>query len=277
MSAPAFPGSASPLIVGREREQAILRNHLAAALAGRGSLILIGGEAGIGKTTLAEALIHEASERGMLVLVGRCYDLTETPPYGPWLELFGRYQYTGVMPPVPTIFAEQGTIGDVASEAALFRQVQDFLTAATMERPLVVLLDDLHWADSASLDLLRFIARHADSSALLLIVTYRADELSRRHPLYQLLPLLEREAPATRFDLRSLSADAIRALVARYGLPEADQERLVTHLQVRAEGNALFVTQLLRALEESGTLRSDAAGWTLGNLIGGQVPVPLSK
>ena len=60
-----------------------------AALAGHGSLVLIGGEAGIGKTALAEALCREAAEQGALVLVGRCYDLTETPPYGPWVELFG--------------------------------------------------------------------------------------------------------------------------------------------------------------------------------------------
>ena len=76
-SAPA----ASPL-VGREREMALLRDALAAALAGRGSLVLIGGEAGIGKTALAEALCGEAAEQGALALVGRCYDLAETPPYG---------------------------------------------------------------------------------------------------------------------------------------------------------------------------------------------------
>jgi predicted ATPase len=87
--------------------------------------------------------------------------------------------------------------------------VQDFLAAVTARQPLVVLLDDLHWADPASLDLLRFIARHADSSALLFIVTYRADEITRRHPLYQLLPVLERESHAARLDLRSLTADAV--------------------------------------------------------------------
>jgi predicted ATPase len=73
--------------VGRERELGVLRQHLEAALTGHGSLVLIGGEVGIGKTALAEALCREATERGALVLVGRCYDLTETPPYGPWVEI----------------------------------------------------------------------------------------------------------------------------------------------------------------------------------------------
>ncbi|HEY8293344.1 MAG TPA: AAA family ATPase, partial [Thermomicrobiales bacterium] len=255
----------------------MLRDHLAAARAGRGSLVLIGGEAGIGKTALAESLCRAAAERGALMLTGRCYDLTETPPYGPWTDLFARYRPTDDLPPLPDAFGARGTIGAVASEVALFQQVQDFLTAATTRQPLVLLFDDLHWADPASLDLLRSIARHADSSALLLIVTYRADEITRRHPLYQLLPVLEREAHATRLDLRSLTADAVRALVARYHLAETDWERLVAHLRERAEGNAFFIIQLLRALEEGGILRPDDDRWTLGDLAHVQVPMPLRQ
>ena len=79
----AAPGTPMPALVGREREQAMLRDALAAALAGRGSLVLIGGEAGIGKTALTEALLSEAADQDALALVGRCYDLAETPPYGP--------------------------------------------------------------------------------------------------------------------------------------------------------------------------------------------------
>ncbi|HET8631793.1 MAG TPA: ATP-binding protein, partial [Thermomicrobiales bacterium] len=87
-----------PFLVGREREQALLRDCLAAALAGHGGLALIGGEAGIGKTALAEWALAEAQGRGAAVLVGRCYDLTETPPYGPWLEAFARYPANSNLP-----------------------------------------------------------------------------------------------------------------------------------------------------------------------------------
>src|SRR5436853_851950 len=90
-----------PTLVGREREQATLREALAAALAGRGSLVLIGGEAGIGKTALAETLLAEATELGALVLVGRCYDLSETPPYGPWTEALARAPRDPALPPLP--------------------------------------------------------------------------------------------------------------------------------------------------------------------------------
>src|SRR3712207_1888261 len=104
-----------------------------------------------------------------------------------------------------------------------------------------------HWADAASLDLLRFVARQLAALPLLLLVTYRADELTRRHPLYQLLPLLVREARAAQLDLRALPEDAVLALLrARYGLPEADERRLAAYLRQKAEGHPLFVGELLR-------------------------------
>src|SRR5438270_4034233 len=113
MSGSSPSRDASPL-VGRDRELAILRERLTAALAGHGGLVLIGGEAGIGKTALAEALCREAEDRGALVLVGRCYDLTETPPYGPWLEIFERYRPGDRLPARPLALADPGTIATVA-------------------------------------------------------------------------------------------------------------------------------------------------------------------
>ena len=88
MPSPSLPGIPSTL-VGRDRELGVLREHLAATLAGRGSLVLIDGEAGIGKTALPEAPCREATEQGALVLIGRRYDLSEPPPYGPGLDLSG--------------------------------------------------------------------------------------------------------------------------------------------------------------------------------------------
>src|SRR5262245_66219595 len=96
-----FAAPAAPVLVGRTREQATLREALAAALAGRGALVLIGGEAGIGKTALAEAILEEAQQRGALVLVGRCYDLRETPPHGPWPEAFARVPHGDALPCPP--------------------------------------------------------------------------------------------------------------------------------------------------------------------------------
>jgi predicted ATPase len=86
----------------------MLRTHLADAHEGRGSLILIGGEAGIGKTTLADAICREAMQQGAMVLVGRCFDLAETPPYGPWIDLCARYPSTSSLPQTPSRSASRG-------------------------------------------------------------------------------------------------------------------------------------------------------------------------
>ncbi|HEY7908180.1 MAG TPA: AAA family ATPase [Thermomicrobiales bacterium] len=267
------PSRDATTLVGRERELNILRDRLATALTGQVGLVLIGGEAGAGKTALAERGCRAAGARGALVLIGRCFDLTETPPYGPWVELFRHYQPTADMPPLPDAFAVRGTVGTVPSQDALFRQVLDFLTALTAARPIVLLLDDLHWADPASLELLRFLARSLAALPLLLIATYRSDELTRGHPLSPLLPLLVREAGAERIDLHPLDDGAVRALVEmRYRIAGGEADRLVAYLQRRAEGNALFVGEVLRALEEGGALARDGDGWRLGDLIGQAVP-----
>jgi tetratricopeptide (TPR) repeat protein len=272
----AVPGSRAddaPPLVGRERELALLARQLTTALAGRGGLVLLGGEAGVGKTSVVEALAAEAAARGALVLVGRCYDLTETPPYGPWAELFGGYPAHTDLPPLPAAFAGPGEVGGAAGREALFRQVRDFLAAVAAQRPLVVLLDDLHWADPASLDLLRVVARQLAGLPLLLLATYRADELARGHPLAQLLPLLVREAQATRLAVRPLDRAGVEALVAgRYPLPAPDAARLVAYLHERSEGNPFFAGELLRALEEAGVLAPSDGGWTVGDL--GQARIP---
>src|SRR5262249_24984429 len=147
----------------------------------------------IGKTTLAEALCAEAAGQGALVLVGRCYDLSETPPYGPWQEALSRAGRLPGLPPPPDLVG-----GGATSQAALFAQVRDYLAALTGRQPVVALLDALHWTDPGSLDLMRLLGRQAADLPLLLLATYRADELTRRHPLYALLPALVREARAAR-------------------------------------------------------------------------------
>jgi DNA-binding CsgD family transcriptional regulator len=272
VSFPSLSGNL-PLLVGREREVALLRQHLAAAMQGRGSMMLIGGEAGVGKSALAAALCREAAEQSILVFVGHCYDLNETPPYGLWVELFGRYRRADGMPPLPRAFARRGTIGQVASQAALFQEVADFLVAVATTRPLLLLLEDLHWADPGSLDLLRFVARSLGDQRLLILTTFRSEEVARQHPLSTLVPLLVREAHADRLALRPLDEAATRAFLdARHALPSPDAEQLVTYLRGRGEGNALFLTEMLRVLEETGVLRHEGEGWVLGPLDDVAVP-----
>ncbi|HET8628543.1 MAG TPA: AAA family ATPase [Thermomicrobiales bacterium] len=268
MTALSRPDEPAPPLVGRDRERAALRDCLAAALAGRGRLVLLGGEAGIGKTALAAAFGREAAAGGALVLAGHCYDLTETPPYGPWVEALAGLPAD---PEHPASLA--GDEAGSEDQGALFARVRDRLAAAARRRPLALLLEDLHWADPGSLDLLRYLARGAADLPLLLVATYREDEVTRRHPLFPLLPLLVREAGALRLDLRRLAPVDARALAAaRYRLAGADEDRLVAYLADHAAGNPLYIGELLRTLEEEGLLRPRAGAWALGDLALARVP-----
>jgi DNA-binding CsgD family transcriptional regulator len=255
-----------PLLVGRAREQAALRDVLATVVSGRGQLVLLGGEAGIGKTTLARDLSGAATSRGCRDLAGSCYDLTNTPPYGPWRDLFEASRREPDLPAPPSAFAG-GRLATVTDQAALFAEVRQFLAALTADQPALILLEDLHWADPASVDLLRHIGPHLRHWPLLLLITYRVDELRQDHPFSRQLPALVREAEGLRIDLRRLDLDALRALVSeRYRLMRPDEDRLVTYLQCHAEGNPFFATELLRTLEERTLLRWDKARWFLDTL-----------
>ena len=260
-------------LVGRDRESQTLQLALERALDGRGGLVLVSGEAGIGKTSLVQALSRDAAGQNALVLQGYCYDLSMTPPYGLWLELTDRYPEHGDLPPVPDVLRRGTGVDDLPHQMVLFEAARNFVAALAQQRPLVVVLEDIHWADQASLDLLRYLARHLASQRILLIATYRDDEVSRTHPLFSLLPSLLREAQAIRIELDALNRDSVQVLVADlWTLPAADQEQLVAYLLEHAEGHPLFTAELLRTLEQRGFVRHTDDGWRVNDLRG--VPLP---
>ncbi len=258
-------------LVGRVREQNLLANHLTAAIAGQGSLVLVGGEAGIGKTTLVDALRRSAAAQGALVLMGRCYDLTDTPPYGPWRELYDRL---GDGDERTTLFT--ATTGGSTHGRELFARVRETLVAHATKRPLVIVLDNMHWADEASLDLLRAVARGIADVPLLLVVTYRTEEVAENRAFATLLPTLARESAAERVELRRFTPAEVRSLVdTRYRPSANDAERLGRHLTERSEGNPFYVEELLRTLEDDSVLaqaEGDSDRWTVGDLAGARLP-----
>jgi len=252
-----LPGAARTL-AGRERELTVLRTRLARTLAGHGGLVLVSGEAGIGKTALVAALARQGATQGALVLTGQSYDLDGTPRYGPWAEICAQSPSGAGLP---------------AHDAAFVTGTLAWLRATAARRPLVLILDDLHWADPASLELLRLVSRRAGAQPLLLIGIYRPDDIAPTHPLYTLLPVLMHEAAATRLALRPLTNADLHALVReRYLLRDWDEARLVAYLHERSGGNPLFAGELLRTLEDDGTLQRGAGAWTLDSLTEARVP-----
>lgn len=263
----------SNLIVGRQREREQLRELLARSREGSFALALISGEAGIGKSTLVTDLQHVARDDGWLVLTGGCYDLETTPPYGPWVEIIRAYPDDPSLPELPGELRVGGGMAGIDGQAALFDLAGRFFTDVAAARPMVLILEDIHWADPATLDLLRFLARANIESPFVIAATFRDDEITSEHPLYMLLPALVRESSASRIELQRLSAANMAELVSsRYRLSSEDQDRLVGYLDRLAEGNPFFIAELLHALKERGALEPSAGGWRLGDLTETGVP-----
>lgn len=252
------------ILVGRTEEQAALREQLAMAVAGHGQLCFLGGEAGIGKTSLARDLTRTAHELGVRVLTGTCYDLGNPPPYGLWLDLFASSEGDPSAPTPPAAFM-CGRLAPVSDQAALHADVRRFLVELAGDRPVLLILEDLHWGDPASLDLLRHIGPQVRHLPLLVVVTYRNDEIAPGSPFALHFPALVREADGYRVGLQPLDRDALRTLVAsQHTLPRADEDRLLTYLERHAEGNPFFAVEILRTLEMEGLLRDE--GSALGRL-----------
>ena len=260
-------------MVGRDDEQRQLRSMLDGAISGGGSLVLVGGEAGIGKTTLISWLRGQAEQRGALALTGACYDLTTTPPYGPWIEILRAYLPEGDLPPVPGQISDETAIESFASQGALFDAIGEFFAEIAEQRPLLLVLEDLHWADPASLDFLRFFSRFLAGLPVLVVATYRDDELTRGHLLFELMPRLSRETGARRIALHRLDGDDVRALIsARFALPVGDLDRLANYLGRFTGGNPFFAGELIESLVEQELLEEAGDGWRLGQLDDLRVP-----
>lgn len=270
--------------VGRADELGTLKTALDAALGGQGSLVMLVGEPGIGKTRLAEEALVYAQLRGAQTLWGRCYEAESAFPYMPFVEALRQYVATR---PDDALRAELGNgasdVAKLVSEVRqrvpasalttevppdqerqrLYESVVTFLLNAALANPIVLVLDDLHWADAPTLNLLRNLARSVKGSRLLVIGTYRDMDLDRRHPLAEVLADLRRERLFERVLLRGMSPLEVGALLEMAAQHELDQGGtvLASALHRATEGNPFFIEETVRHLVETGRIFRREGRW----------------
>ena len=267
--------------VGRERELDELDAGLRDTLAGRGRLLLVTGEPGVGKSRLAEVADIRAQAHGFRVLWGRCWEGGGAPPYWPWIQVIRAYLR---VPEAADVFAQLGqgaayiarmvpdverfgpeleplTAGESEQERfALFDSLAALLTNAAEHQPLVLILDDLHAADPSSLQALEFVARELRAKSLVVIGTYRDVGARSDTAVVEALGRLGREA--TTFPLAGLAIGDVARFVevaGRRSLPES----VVRTLHERTAGNPFFVRELVRLLAADGRLGEDAGASSL--------------
>jgi DNA-binding SARP family transcriptional activator len=263
-------------LIGRAVELEQLRGALNQAYAGQGSVVAVLGEAGIGKTRLVDELIGEAEERGARVLVGRSYESEQVLPFGPWVDALRAGHATddlrGMAPAWRAELAHvlpelAGPDVEPAKSAPDFLKVLESVTAAigmlAEHRPLLLVLEDLHWADEMSLRLLAFFGRRIHSRRVLAAVTVREEELADVPMLRRILDELQRERRLWCLTLMALSRDNTLALVhtlVRSGIDETSLARLGEEAWRASAGNPFVVVETVRSQAQGIGLGDDTAG-----------------
>ncbi len=261
--------TASPVLVGRAEQLAVLDAALAPARREGPSVVLIGGEAGVGKSRLVSEFTARARGAGARVLTGGCVELgTDGLPFAPFTAVLrelvrelGADGVAGLLPGgvthdfarlLPEFGATDGDAGESVARARLFEQMLALLERLAESGPVVLLIEDAHWADRSTRDLLAFlVSRQQILDGVLIIVTYRSDEMHRTHPVRPLLAELGRLSWVERMELPRLDRRHADELVARI-LGREPEPSLADDVYRRAEGNPLFVEELLCSDCDSG-------------------------
>lgn len=290
-------------IVDRKDELALLKALLEKSLRGNGQVAFVAGEGGVGKTRLVQELGRYAQEKGALFIVGRSFEEEAVVPYSPWVETIRSLlrQDSGlqlaktmtrtlamvarIVPEVAVESKELGIKGWISGfertdlvagtevdRIRLFQAVTDFLIHASSLRPVVLFLDDILWADAASLQLLHYVCRRIGDQRVLLVATYRDVELSKQHPLARLILDLNRDRVLRQISLNRLTSDYVAEIISNHlggGTVLPEFAKLV---YTRTGGNPFFVEEVIRLLADESRICKTEKGWTLKEI--GNVEIP---
>ncbi len=278
------PAQSEGSFVGRQDEMDKLRSAFDDVFADRARVLMLIGEPGIGKTRMVQELVAAPEWTRVEVVWGRCYENQGAPPYWPWIQAIRSYIIgldadrlrlelgSGAAPIAEIVSDIRDRLPDLEPPAPLENQKQAwfrlcdsitrFLKSASRAQPIVLVLEDLHWADQASLQLLEFVTEElsiswgSGESRLLVVATSR--DVPMTHPMRQTLGQLTRERAFQRLPLEGLSSDEVgRYIEATTGVLPA--RSLVEAIYSRTGGNPLFMTEVVRLLAGEGELTEDSA------------------
>ena len=297
MAAPFHKSVVCPVLIDRSNDLATLYGLIDQAKSGSGQVVLLSGEAGIGKTRLVAEVKTEALAHKFLLVQGSCFPTDHAIPYAPLLDLLrsllaGHSLATPApavqqvaqaflpllpdvghllpevppVPPLPSLDPEQ-------EKRRRFEILAGFLTAQAVEQPVFLIVEDLHWSDDTSLEFLHYLARRCSASPLLLLLTYRSDEV--RPSLRHFLAQLDRERLAEERSLERLRREGVEAMLrAIFALPHTTRFELLDPIYTLTDGNPFFVEEILTSLIASGEIYYANGRWERKPL--GELHIPRS-
>jgi DNA-binding CsgD family transcriptional regulator/tetratricopeptide (TPR) repeat protein len=273
-----------PVLVGREAHLAALLQCLGQAKAGLGQTVLVTGEGGIGKSRLvAEAKPHAELE-GFLILQGNCFEPDRSLPYAPIVELLRialasmpedtirrivtvAPELRAMLPELAALLPDAGissTLDAEQEKRRLFNVLTQTLSQLAERRPVLAIVEDMHWSDETSLEFLLYLTRRMAAQAVLLLLTYRSDEV--HEDLARLLAAIDRERLAAEVHLGRLSRAEVGAMLRAIDEDRLDHAELVAAISELTEGNPFFVEEAVRSLSMAGEIGREDGGWSGNHL-----------
>ena len=270
--------------VGRADETRRLVRLLEDAVEGRPQIVALSGEAGVGKTTLLRQLAPEVRLRGGAIVIGRCLEADVKPPYGPWADAIEALRARGIVDAarswqelprlVPALDRDSSTTRAEGSRYALFHEIAEYLRAAAESCPLVIVLDDMQWADGATWDVLEYLVPQLDRERILICLTIRAEDSEAA--VTERRRRLSRDERFHGVALNRLSAADLSEWMSSVFHSDDLANELTPYLFQRTEGNPLLVVQVLRTLADDRAVWHDGRGWRWRPVAELRLPVAVS-
>jgi class 3 adenylate cyclase len=267
------------VLVGREEELSILEDALLAACRGEGSVVVLAGDAGMGKSRLCTELRTRAEKIGATVMEGSCSEADLALPYLPFLEAIGNHLSTGGsadlrqrlgvhVRELAKVFPQLGEDSPAASETEtpdgrlrLFEAILALLGLASEERGLLLIVEDLHWADASTRELLDYLTRRLRNRRLLVLATYRRDEMHRKHPLLPTVQGWQRSRLAQMLELEPLAPEGVARMVSSIFDNTSVGAEFRDFMYARSEGNPFVLEEMLKAAIDRGDIYREEAEW----------------